>query len=1466
MVALANTAGSLALTTAGSDDGSISVTAKGAINVSGGGLSLSNTGAAVTLNGSKITLGAATAVAINASDVTVISPSVLINTGSTLTATDTTTFTAKGALSITGAGAINPGQNLNLGSTTVVVGLTPTNLVTTSITLGNAKDGTSDPLSAQLSNGTLSNLSINTNGVFTASANTLSLNASNPGAIDITASNIVSSIKLTTPYVIAASGVGVIAGTVNLTLTGSQSVSFGNDAGLFKILDTSDQSVGMGLVDVTTKGALNIGFESAGIGNSGTVAFATSGLLTVANAGADTAITMLGNTNLSLSGAKGLSIQTDLLVSTKISALTLVSGSTAPFVVGADFSNPKSLANGSIASIGQYINSDDPNSTSSLTFLRIDTGAGITLNGSGSISVAPVSLTLLNSTGLEAIIGQNYSIQPGGNLYITGKTGITLGTSNLMGNDNPLYCLTTPTDPVGFLVLSTPGTFKASLDQLQFNPNAVYIPYTGSSLSANISNNTFTISKNMAMSNAVHHAADDPDAPLENIFSGCYEGMYFAYVLINLGFDESDNFIAEIVVPPSAIPQGNIRSNAFGAQATGNPLPALVDIVNNGKQPIVLGNNIAATTTTFNISAPGSSGAIVNVVSKGNITIGDTTGTSTTINPGIIIGGPGSITVASGGSLLVNNGSVSLGSGPVALTLTAAKNLAVLDPTLLNNTSLSSVSLASAGTGSFIVKDSSATIVNGTAGNIAAPSVTILTTSLTNNGTIEGVGLASSLILGSIGTGAFTVLPSTTGVYNGQGNFSNVSIIAGGNINLGNLFTSATTLSDTVSSVTISGPVINNVGTPSGIVTFSPASSGITVAPDLSDNGGTITINAKSFVYAPATVAPLAFVASSIGQGGTNAGSVSITTTAALSVGTGKGQIQIDVGGVAAGGNVSLTSTTGTLSINGPTLLAGGGSLSGTSVLVNTNVSVAGNLTISADGNGATGVIGETNSALIAANVLSLSQSSQKLATTALQIDAANLVLGSGAWNIVNNNTSVAGFSLNTNGVVAALNLITTNATAGSTSLIGNISTLSGALNISDNTVNGILTVQDFSNLSTTNGGINLVSGNMASALNIGANATLTTNNGSILLQNQNVSTDQASIDIGQNVFIHASGTASGVGQVSIVIGAVPAAANLVAGLTPGAASTTPTMIQTVGGNVFYGSAGNALGTISVANGGNTLSALGRNVVFNEGPGSGSITLEGSDSITADPPVGAHLAAIMLPSDRAVTSQTFTPTVTQSNVATLSDSKTQAEVKTIPLLNSDLKPVRGIDPKNGKNLSGTVSNLEIRSLGEGVSLLSPKTDSIFETSFGKVAISANSVVMVVSFEGGLAVYNLHDTKKNAVQIVAADRRITVSPGRNVVLTSRNIRCFEEINPAQAVGYKRLSAKATTDGLKSFESDFNVVSLLQSYPGLRQYTTINAVGNEKAIKAMLKTAAILSQIDTATPYQHYVLPQVTAYRP
>jgi hypothetical protein len=164
-------------------------------------------------------------------------------------------------------------------------------------------------------------------------------------------------------------------------------------------------------------------------------------------------------------------------------------------------------------------------------------------------------------------------------------------------------------------------------------------------------------------------------------------------------------------------------------------------------------------------------------------------------------------------------------------------------------------------------------------------------------------------------------------------------------------------------------------------------------------------------------------------------------------------------------------------------------------------------------------------------------------------------------------------------------------------------------------------------------------------------------------------------------------------------------------------------------------------------------------------------------------------------------------------------------------------------------------------------LLAPDHNTVVDTKYGAVVVSAGSVALLISTEQGLAVYDLHDTHKGAVEIRRDDHNTTLIPGTSAVLTSTATKSFEEINPAQFVNYRGLNTGALSSETKVYLAEFEIMSMMQGLKPLGCMAASENPMKRKTMANMLKTAAILMEVTQGRePFKPFATPTVTACAP
>jgi hypothetical protein len=187
--------------------------------------------------------------------------------------------------------------------------------------------------------------------------------------------------------------------------------------------------------------------------------------------------------------------------------------------------------------------------------------------------------------------------------------------------------------------------------------------------------------------------------------------------------------------------------------------------------------------------------------------------------------------------------------------------------------------------------------------------------------------------------------------------------------------------------------------------------------------------------------------------------------------------------------------------------------------------------------------------------------------------------------------------------------------------------------------------------------------------------------------------------------------------------------------------------------------------------------------------------------------------------------------------------------------------------KSGMPLAGAVSRTAAGArsvnLRRGSVVFAAAHDTLVTTPFGVVKIDAKSVVLMLAYRHGLTIFDLDDVHGQAVVVKAGDREVVLNPGTHTSITSDSVGGFEEINPAQLIGHRNIRERALGQGLKAFISEFSVVHAMQSVTTLTQLANSTHAHGRKVAGHMLKTAAILAQLNQTT-YEQVTRPAMTAH--
>jgi len=915
-------------------------------------------------------------------------------------------------------------------------------------------------------------------------------------------------------------------------------------------------------------------------------------------------------------------------------------------------------------------------------------------------------------------------------------------------------------------------------------------------------------------------------------------------------------------------------------------------------------------TSTGAITTKGAiSGSGITLTGAGLITIGGAVGTVATKT--VTVNGAANVTV--GG--LVSGNVVDIKSANILTTTKGINGTGALSTvTLTGGAGASGNAII---VGGAITGEDITLALNGGASQGMALNANIGTTAGTSSVTINdaagavgisGKGVLSGLqvnltSLGAIGTAKanINIATSNLSVNNAITNLGGVFITQKGtllsvinNLNTDNLSLKVTGNLDIVGNVTAP---LYNVSASGALNVYGTLDTGKATA-----NSNTLTSGTTFAVQSAGNIVgtggePVTIKVGTDGtiNGNVNVSQLTLTTGKTFTVNNGgkvdgakdsvtaKGGVTIDGQFGNATDIIALTSG-GILQVgfNHATASITGASGSASAVTLNNYGTISGDLTLNASGSGNLAfnnynTVGSATSDL----VINASKGNITAFNTASVINGNTVKVISGGSAVLNVSATT---NINSASVKGAMNVTVT----GGTFSIGGATVADfkvGSLNTQYTPSNA--TTLTVSNIATSTGDLTIASG--ANSLQVVSGVTLSTLAGNITLLNT-TATATPTIKVGNGVLIHGSGAKTNLnqGNVYIIVGAAVPSQPYVAGTIPaGVPSANVAPVGTaLGTTVFFGTNSITSDPAALFNG------LARNLVFSTGVNGVLAIQVGSSTFTADPPADAVLTAVNThPSTMVlapVTTFSSAPVIVATSnqllpTAALSNSSVNSFVSASGGLSSFITSgsgeiVSGITSSNAGNmlrvsqatgatrtLSGGVSNASGRMMERGVRLIAPEQNTVVSTPFGSVSVAADSVALIVSTDNGLAVYNLHDARKNAVVINDGGANVALNPGRCAFLTNAANAAFEDINPAKFVAYRQVANRPASNGGALHQADFEIMSLVRGLPGVKELMVSDSPRTRKTMVGMLKTAAILMQLTQGgEAYSLKTTPAITAY--
>lgn len=435
----------------------------------------------------------------------------------------------------------------------------------------------------------------------------------------------------------------------------------------------------------------------------------------------------------------------------------------------------------------------------------------------------------------------------------------------------------------------------------------------------------------------------------------------------------------------------------------------------------------------------------------------------------------------------------------------------------------------------------------------------------------------------------------------------------------------------------------------------------------------------------------------------------------------------------------------------------------------------------------------------------------------------------------------------------------------------------------------------------STNSGSILVK-NSSGSISVSNSAHLIANNGSITINALNSSASD--VYIGANSIIETAG-ANG-GNVSIAIGALPRRGTNT--LVPSGVT-----VNRVGsGEAFFGPGG-----LNTSAGNISINAINKNVILNNISQTGRVISIGANAvITADPPSATPL--ITKPAESAlepasskylgyitplssdlkdVPSQLLNGSTAVDSIHLNSQLGTLGPYGLTQRIPSQSVPFGGVQTVDNDDLHNhyvldafvwcekdlgicktasllparaatnetTGSTNDLATLTGGSVLFAPQKHTKLKTPFGCVEMEAGTLSLLVATEHSLCLYDLHDTKKGSISLTVENKVFALSPGNCMVIAKQHVSSFHEVNPMEAVGYRRLKEANYGNNFKVFHSEFSVLHAMNVVKPLGLLMATSHPDGRRLTGQFLKTTAILLHLSgNCQEYTFYPKPSLSAY--
>jgi hypothetical protein len=144
-------------------------------------------------------------------------------------------------------------------------------------------------------------------------------------------------------------------------------------------------------------------------------------------------------------------------------------------------------------------------------------------------------------------------------------------------------------------------------------------------------------------------------------------------------------------------------------------------------------------------------------------------------------------------------------------------------------------------------------------------------------------------------------------------------------------------------------------------------------------------------------------------------------------------------------------------------------------------------------------------------------------------------------------------------------------------------------------------------------------------------------------------------------------------------------------------------------------------------------------------------------------------------------------------------------------------------------------------------LYAPMADMIVSTAHGEIQIKAGSLVYVTTSGTTTAIYNLHDSCKNAVNVATSSGIRPLLPGSMIILSSKESIDLSSSNPVWSIGHRNVRTSAMGDTNVTL-AEFSLASAITRMPAVVALLQSKNPQERRLAQQLLKTAAVLTFVN------------------